>query len=195
LDQLNVTLADEKSNKQGSLLPEPDKLMEHLCLRLDAVRRLYELLSPRLVQLELRKLYEDIELPLVPVLADLERAGIKVDRRMLQQMSTVMEKQLAELTNRIYQAAGMDFNINSTKQLGEILFEKLNLPIIKKTRKTGGYSTDQAVLEELAQTYELPKLILDVSGAEKLGHYGAQKWGHFETSDLDHGVAQGQLLP
>jgi DNA polymerase I len=168
LDQLNISLADGKSDKQGSLLPEPDKLVEHLCLRLQAVRRLYEQLNPRLDQLGLRKLYEDIEIPLVPVLADMERAGIKVDRGMLQQMSATMEKQLADLTNRIYQAAGMEFNINSTKQLGEILFEKLNLPSVKKTRKTGGYSTDQGVLEELAQTYELPRLILEYRQITKL---------------------------
>ena len=168
LDQLHISLAEEKVNKQGSLLTEPDKIAENLCLRLEAVRELHELLNPRLDQLELRNLYEDIELPLMPVLADMERTGIKVDRTMLQKMSSVMEKQLAGLTNRIYQAAGMEFNINSTKQLGEILFEKLNLPILKKTRKTGGYSTDQAVLEELAQTYELPRLILEFRQVAKL---------------------------
>jgi DNA polymerase I len=201
LDQLHISLAEEKSNKQGSLLPEPDKMIEHLCLRLDAVRRLYELLSPRLDQLELRNLYEDIELPLVPVLADMERAGIKVDRRMLQQMSTAMEKQLSELTNRIYQAAGMEFNINSTKQLGEILFEKLNLPTLKKTRKTGGYSTNQAVLEELAQTYELPKLILEYRQISKLKSTYVDalpvlinhKTGRVHTSFNQTGAATGRL--
>ena len=70
------------------------------------MRRLYEILNPRIDELGLRKLYEDIELPLVPVLADMERTGIKVDRGMLQQMSSAMEKQLTGLTERIYQAAG-----------------------------------------------------------------------------------------
>ena len=168
LDQLHVSLAEEKSNKQASLLLEPEKMADGLYRQLEALRRLYEILDPRLDQLGLRKLYREIELPLVPVLADMERAGIKVDRGMLQQMSSTMEKQLSELTARIYGAAGMEFNINSPRQLGEILFEKLNLPILKKTRKTGGYSTDQAVLEELAQTYELPKLILDYRQIAKL---------------------------
>lgn len=168
LDQLHLSLTEEKPGKQGSLLPEPEKSVESLCRQVEAVHRLYELLNPRLDELGVRQLYEEIELPLVPVLADMERAGIKIDRAMLQKMSSEMDKQLSNLTGRIYQAAGMEFNINSPRQLGEILFEKLNLPILKKTRKTGGYSTDQAVLEELAQTYELPRLILDYRQIAKL---------------------------
>jgi DNA polymerase I len=169
LDHLHLSLGEEKTNKQGSLLPEPEKKTdESLCRQLESVRRLYEILNPQIDELGLRKLYEDIELPLVPVLADMERTGIKVDRGMLQQMSSTMEKQLAGLTDQIYQAAGMEFNINSTRQLGEVLFERLNLPTSKKTRKTGGYSTDQGVLEELAQTYEFPRLILEYRQIAKL---------------------------
>jgi DNA polymerase I len=170
LDQLHTSLEEAKPKKQGSFLPEPEKEtpVESLYRQLEAIRRLYEILDPRIDQLGLRGLYEDIELPLVPVLADMERTGIKVDRGMLQQMSSAMAKQLTGLTERIYQAAGVEFNINSTRQLGEILFEKLNLPILKKTRKTGGYSTDQAVLEELAQTYDFPRLILEYRQVTKL---------------------------
>jgi len=168
LDQLHIPLSDEKSEKQGTLLPEPAKTAESMCKQLEAICGLYELLNPRIDEFGLRKLYEEIELPLVPVLADMERAGIKIDRGMLRQMSSTMEKQLAELTSRIFEAAGTEFNINSPRQLGEILFERLNLPILKKTRKTGGYSTDQAVLEELAQNYELPKLILEYRQVAKL---------------------------
>ena len=201
LDQLHVSLDDEKSNRQGSLLPEPEKIVESLCRRLESVRSLYALLNSRLDQLQLRKLYQEIELPLVPVLADMERAGIKVDRGMLQQMSAAMEKQLADLTGRIYQAAGMEFNINSPKQLGEVLFEKLNLPAVKKTRKTGGYSTDQAVLEELAQTYEIPKLILEYRQISKLKSTYVDalpalihpRTGRVHTSFNQTGAATGRL--
>jgi DNA polymerase-1 len=168
MDHLHLSLLEEKPRGQASLLPEPGNVPESLCRQIEAVRGLYETLNPRLDQLEIRKVYEEIELPLVPVLADMERSGIKVDRGMLQQMSSTMEKQLSGLTQRIYQAAGTEFNVNSTKQLGEILFEKLNLPILKKTRKTGGYSTDQAVLEELARDYELPRLILEYRQVAKL---------------------------
>lgn len=201
LDQLHVSLSDEKSEKQGTLLPEPEKTVDNLCQRLDAVRRLYDLLNPRLDALGLRKLYQEIELPLVPVLADMERIGIKIDRGMLQKMSSEMEKQLSGLTERIYQTAGTEFNINSTRQLGEILFEKLNLPIIKKTRKTGGYSTDQAVLEELAQTYDLPRLILEYRQVSKLKSTYVDalpalinpKTGRVHTSFNQTGAATGRL--
>ncbi len=168
LDQLHTSLSDEKSKSQDLLIPEREKTGENLCKRLEAVRGLYAMLDSRLDQLELRGLYRNIELPLVPVLADMERTGIKIDRGMLHQMSSAMEKQLLELRNKIYLAAGTEFNINSPKQLGEILFEKLNLPILKKTRKTRGYSTDQSVLEELAQSYELPRLILEYRQVAKL---------------------------
>jgi DNA polymerase-1 len=168
LDQLHTSLAEDKADRQRSLLPEPENVAENLCRQLEAMRRLYGLLKSRIEQLDLCTLYEEIELPLVPVLADMERTGIKVDRQMLRKMSSAMEKQLAALTDQIYKAAGMEFNINSPKQLGEVLFEKLHLPILKKTRKTGGYSTDQAVLEELAKTYDLPKLVLEYRQIAKL---------------------------
>lgn len=201
LDQLHISLAEEKSRSSDLLISGREKTAENLCRRLEAVRRLYELLGPRLDELELRKLYEEIELPLAPVLADMERTGVKIDRGMLQRMSSDMEKQLSDLTNRIYQAAGMEFNINSTRQLGEVLFEKLNLPILKKTRKTGGYSTDQAVLEELAQTYELPRLMLQYRQIAKLKSTYVDalpalihpKTGRVHTSFNQTGAATGRL--
>jgi DNA polymerase-1 len=201
LDQLHVSLTDEKNSGQGSLLPDQDKICDNLCRRLDVIHQLYDLLNPRLDHFELRKLYETIELPLVPVLAEMERNGIKIDRGILQKMSSRMEKQLSEVTSKIYQAAGEEFNINSPKQLGEILFEKLNLPIIKKTRKTGGYSTDQAVLEELAQTYEIPKLILEYRQISKLKSTYVDalpalihpKTGRVHTSFNQTGAATGRL--
>jgi DNA polymerase-1 len=131
----------------------------------------------------------------------MERVGIKIDRSMLQQMSSKMDKQLQNLTERIYLAAGTEFNINSTKQLGEILFEKLNLPILKKTRKTGGYSTEQSVLEELAQTYEMPRLLLEYRQISKLKSTYVDalpvlinpKTGRVHTSFNQTGAATGRL--
>ncbi len=201
LDQLHFSIAEDKGEKQGSLLPEPEKVTENFCRQLEALRRLFDLLDSRMNQLNLRTLYEEIELPLVPVLADMERTGIKVDREMLRKMSSTMEKQLAGLTDKIYEAAGMEFNINSPKQLGEILFEKLHLPILKKTRKTGGYSTDQSVLEELAQTYELPKLVLEYRQVAKLKSTYVDtipalmnpKTGRVHTTFNQTGTATGRL--
>jgi DNA polymerase-1 len=201
LEQLHISLPDEKSDAQGSLLSEPEKVAEGLCRRLECLRSLYEMLRIRVDQQLLRNLYDEIELPLVPVLADMERIGIRVDRSVLQQMSSAMEKQLSALTSGIYQAAGTEFNINSTKQLGEILFGKLNLPALKKTRKTGGYSTDQAVLEELAQTYEIPKLILEYRQITKLKSTYVDalpalihpRTGRVHTSYNQTGAATGRL--
>ncbi len=168
LDQLHISLTEDK-NSLGSLQAlTREATAESLSGQLHAIRALFDLLSARLDEFGLRPLYEKIELPLIPVLGDMERTGIRVDPVTLKDLSAVMEKQLAELTHRIHQAAGAEFNINSTKQLGEMLFEKLNLPSTKKTRKTGGYSTDQAVLEELAQSYEIARFILDYRQISKL---------------------------
>ncbi len=131
----------------------------------------------------------------------MEDTGIKVDRGILQRMSSEMEKQIHDLTGRIHEAAGEEFNINSPKQLGTILFEKLNLPIRKKTRKTGSYSTDQAVLEELARTYELPKLILEFRQIAKLKSTYVDalpalihpQTGRVHTSFNQTGAATGRL--
>lgn len=166
MDELQTSLSDEKSD--GLSLLSLEAAGESLCRKLEVLKKLYRVLDARLDNLELRKIYQDMELPLFPVLADMEKAGIRVDPGMLHKMSAAMEKQLAELTGKIYQAAACEFNINSPKQLGEVLFEKLNLPVVKKTRKTGGYSTDQAVLEELAESYEIPRLILDYRQVAKL---------------------------
>ncbi len=168
MDQLHATWPDDKGKNQGSFdLSLKDAMTERLCFQVEAVRRLYDDLAPKIEALGLEHVYREIELPLISVLADMERAGIKVNSSTLHDMSAIMETQLSELTGRIYAAAGIEFNINSPKQLGEVLFEKLNLPASKKTR-TGGYSTDQAVLEELAVSYEIPRLILDYRQIAKL---------------------------
>jgi DNA polymerase-1 len=202
LDQLHVSLPEEKANGRNTLPgSSPGATVEDLCSQLEAVRRLHEILSPRLDELGLRNLYEEMELPLFPILADMEHVGVKIERSMLQKMSGVMEKQLVELTTKIYEAAGTEFNINSTKQLGEILFEKLNLPTLKKTRKTGGYSTDQAVLEELAVSYEIPRLILEYRQVAKLKSTYVDalpalihpETGRVHTSFNQTGAATGRL--
>ncbi len=202
LDQLHQSLPEEATNSHDTLPGSgPGATVEDLSLRLDAMRRLHQILDPRIDEMGLRKLYQEMELPLFPVLADMERTGVKVDRGMLEKMSGVMEKRLAELTAKIYETAGVEFNINSTKQLGEILFEKLNLPSSRKTRKTGGYSTDQAVLEELAVSYEIPRLILEYRLVTKLKSTYVDalpalihpKTGRVHTSFNQTGAATGRL--
>jgi len=124
------------------------------------IDRLTKELQPRLEQ-EVDRPYHEIELPLSPVLAEMESAGIKVDVSVLERMSREIGGQLDELTRQICQIADCDFNINSPRQLGEILFDKLNLPRPRKLRKSGQYSTAVEILEELAEQHELPRLVLE----------------------------------
>ena len=105
--------------------------------------------------------YQEIELPLSPVLVEMEMAGIRIDVSVLERMSREMGTQLDDLTRRICEIADCEFNINSPRQLGEILFDKLNLPRPRKLRKSGQYSTAVEILEELAAQHELPRLVLE----------------------------------
>ncbi|HET7824172.1 MAG TPA: DNA polymerase I [Anaeromyxobacter sp.] len=111
-------------------------------------------------------LYRDVELPLVPVLVDMERAGILVDRGAMSDMSAEFGRSMAELEERIHAAAGHPFNIASTRELAQVLFEELNLPILKRLKT--GPSTDQDVLEKLAEQHELPRLVLEHRALAKL---------------------------
>jgi DNA polymerase-1 len=171
LDRLHLKLPDDPPATRQLPLGAPGEPAsasdDRLAAELDALCRLFAELDPELDRLGLRPLYERIELPLVPILAAMERAGVRIDRAILDEMSVEMETELAGLTAAIHAAAGCEFNINSNKQLAEVLFEKLNLPTTRKTR-TGGYSTDQSVLEELAESYEIPRLLLQYRQIAKL---------------------------
>ncbi|UNU89752.1 DNA polymerase I [Aeromonas dhakensis] len=113
------------------------------------------------------KVFSEIELPLLPVLARMERLGTTIEPKLLYQQSQEIEVRLAELEKQAHELAGQEFNLSSPKQLGEILFTKLGLPIIKKTPK-GAPSTAEEVLAELAETYELPRLLMEHRGLAKL---------------------------
>jgi DNA polymerase-1 len=134
----------------------------------ELVRRLDQPMTDRLAAEGLLSIYESMEMPLVEVLADLERAGVKVDTRLLATMSRDMEAQLASLTKEIHALAKGEFNINSPPQLREVLFDRLGLASGKKTAKTRAASTAEDVLEELALVHELPRKILEYRGVQKL---------------------------
>ena len=121
-------------------------------------------------QEQLEPLYEEFERPLIPVLVAIERAGVRVDTGVLAQQSTRVEQELNRLAARVYEQTGEEFNINSPKKLSEILFDKLGFrtETIRRTTKTKAQSTSFEVLEELAQSHELPRLILDWRGLQKL---------------------------
>ena len=134
----------------------------------ELVLRLEPPMRERLEAEGLRDIYESMEMPLVLVLADMERAGVKVDTALLARMSGEMEAQLQALTTEIHALAKGEFNINSPVQLREVLFDRLNLKSGKKTAKTRAASTAEDVLEELALVHELPRRILDYRSVQKL---------------------------
>lgn len=132
----------------------------------DITLRLKLLLAPQLQEQNLEKLFREIEMPLMQVLADMERVGVKIDADFLKKISVKLGTDMAKTEKTIYELAGAEFNINSPKQLSEILFTKLGLTPIKKTKT--GFSTDVDVLEELAHVHLLPAEILKFRTLSKL---------------------------
>ena len=135
-------------------------------IKVYTISKLEKILKEKLEKEDAFKLFNDIEMPLVKVLADMQYVGMKVDKEELISYGDVLKEQLQELTNEIYQLVGEEFNINSPKQLGEILFEKLKLPYAKKTKS--GYSTDVDVLEKIRQEHKVVPKILDYRAMAKL---------------------------
>ena len=134
----------------------------------DITLRLHDALWPQVCNHPtLEKVFTEIELPLIPVLSRIERTGAKVDDTLLFTQSQELSERLAELETQAWDLAGQEFNLASPKQLGEILFTKLEIPVLKKTAK-GAPSTKEEVLQELALEYPLPKVILEHRGLAKL---------------------------
>ncbi len=163
--------------------------------------RLCDVLYPKLKEEELEKVYWEIELPLVEVLARMEFNGVKLDLEKLRALSRELERELSALSEEIYEKAGVRFNINSPKQLGEVLFEKLRLPLVKKTKKTKGYSTDMEVLKELSSLHEVPGLVLKYrqlakiksTYIEPLASFVHPQTGRIHTIYHQTGTATGRL--
>ena len=144
-----------------SSIPEGDLAAEAV-----AVWRLKPLLLSKLQEQSMEHLYTEIEFPLCEVLCDMERAGVTVDRMALMAFSNMLSQRIAQIQQQIYDLAGEQFNIHSTKQLGEILFEKLGLPPVKKTKT--GYSTNADVLEKLRPKHPIVDAILEYRMLTKL---------------------------
>lgn len=134
----------------------------------ECTRELAALFVPEVVQQGLKRLYDEIELPLAEVLAAVEAVGVRLDPEILARMSEEFDRELTDLTREIHRLAGEPFDIDSPKQLGEILFEKLKLPGGKRLKKSGQYSTEASVLESLAERHDLPRKILEYRTRAKL---------------------------
>ena len=145
-----------------------DKAAEYSAEDADVTLRLHQVLWPQIAAVPaLKTLYEEIEQPLVPVLLRMEEHGVLLDRQMLRTQSGELAKRLMEVLGEAHKEAGAPFNLDSPKQLCNILFEKMQLPVVRKT-PTGQPSTAEDVLEELAESYRLPKLILEYRSLSKL---------------------------
>lgn len=135
-----------------------DESKKMICNYIRITNKIYRFIKEELKNLDLEGLYYDIELPLVEVLASMEFRGIKADKNILLDLEMEFGEKIDQLTKEIYNLSGVEFNINSPKQLGEVLFEKLGLPPVKKTKT--GYSTDAEVLEKLYDKhYVIPKIL------------------------------------
>src|SRR5260370_1095006 len=145
----------------------PERARDFAAERSDAVLRLHMLLKARLVRDRMTAFYETIERPLVPVVAAMEREGIKVDPAALAELSRDFARRIADLEQAIFRAVSNDFNVGSTKRLGVVLFEKLGLPGGSKG-KTRAYGTDASILEELAPLHEVPGHVLEWRQLTKL---------------------------
>jgi DNA polymerase-1 len=198
-EHLNLKLADGRTSLPASLTP--GEVAEAMGAAVDAVLRLRRHFQPQLSRLALDRLLEQIELPLIPVLVDMEWKGIAVDVARLRELSAEFGRELRRLEDAIYQEAGGEFNINSTPQLRHVLFEKLQLPMLKKTKT--GPSTDEDVLGELAGMglSPVPSLLLEYRKLSKLKSTYADvlptkvraSSGRIHTSFDQAGAATGRL--
>jgi len=145
-----------------------EKAVPYACEDADITLMAYEAFQPMLESQGLTRLFETVEMPLIPVLMKMEMTGIRVDKDRLLELSKDLALQLEQTEQQIYSLAGETFNINSSQQLGKILFDKLNLPVQKKTKKKTAYSTDVDVLTALSDRHELPALVLRHRSMAKL---------------------------
>jgi DNA polymerase-1 len=157
-----------KNKAEGFWEVPVETAVNYACEDSDITFMAYREFSKQLEDQGLNKLFHDIEMPLVAVLAQIELNGICVDLKKLERLSSDFKDELDSLEEKIYALAGETFNIKSSKQLGELLFEKLDLPKQKKTKKTKGYSTDSDVLKTLSQYHDLPGHVLRYRTIAKL---------------------------
>jgi DNA polymerase-1 len=198
-EHLNLKLPGERKTPPASLTPR--EAADATGAAVDAVLRLHRHFRPQLAPLALDGLLEQIEVPLIPVLVDMEWKGIAVDVGGLRELSVEFGQELRRLEGAIYREAGTEFNINSTPQLRHVLFEKLQLPMLKKTKT--GPSTDEDVLGELAamQLSPVPALLLEYRKLSKLKSTYADvlpakvraSSGRIHTSFDQAGAATGRL--
>ena len=162
-------LIGSKGKNQGNMrdLP-PEAIYKYACEDADVTLKLYHILKKELEEHQVSSLFYDIEMPLVPVLAYMERNGVRINSETLKESSLHFTSRMQEIEKEVHQLAGMDFNIASPKQVGEVLFDKLKIVTKAKKTKTGQYVTSEEVLESLRGKHEIVGKILEHRGLKKL---------------------------
>ena len=164
-----TSLIGEKGKDQKSMADVPvDQVSDYACEDADITFQLKAKLESLLKETEQEKVYYEVEAPLISVLAKMEATGVRIDPRTLKKFSKELETEINELSDRIRELAGTDFNLNSPKQLGQVLFDILKLDPKAKKTKTGQYATNEQVLTRLAPKHEIVQCILEHRGANKL---------------------------
>ena len=162
-------LIGKKGKGQGNMRDvEVMKVVEYAGEDADITLQLKHVFMPLLKEKEVEKLCMEVEVPLVPVLADMEFEGVKIDKAFLNDYSKQLEKEIVQVEKEVYELAGVRFNLASPKQLGEVLFDKLKIPYQGKKTKTGQYSTDEDTLSKLVKEYEIAKKLQDYREWSKL---------------------------
>ncbi|MBQ8452813.1 MAG: DNA polymerase I [Prevotella sp.] len=195
-------LIGPRGKGQGSMrdLP-PSAVYEYACEDADVTLKLYNVLRPKLKEGGVEELFYDIEMPLVPVLAEMERNGVRLDTEALRETSKLFTERMMELERHIYELAGQQFNISSPKQVGDILFGQMKIIEKPKKTKTGQFVTSEEVLQQLRAKHPIVADILDYRGLKKLlGTYVDAlpklinpKTGHIHTSFNQAVTATGRL--
>ena len=195
-------LIGPKGKNQRSMrsLP-PNDVYEYACEDADITLRLKNVLEPKLKEVEVESLFWEIEMPLVPVLASMEMNGVRIDTESLQETSRLFTERMIQLEQHIYELAGEEFNISSPKQVGDILFGKMQIIEKPKKTKTGQYVTSEEVLQQLRSKHKIVDDILNFRGLKKLlGTYVDAlpklinpKTGHIHTSFNQTVTATGRL--
>ena len=169
---LNLEIIDLKErfgkgkNKKTFFDLDEDIIVKYISQYVFAISELYSIFVQKVKENNLYSLYENVEKPLVKILADMEKTGVKVDKNKILELNEEYSKLAGEYEQRVYELAGEVFNLNSPKHLGVILFDKMKLPVVKKTKT--GYSTDVEVLEKLSEDYEIAEYILKYRSLNKL---------------------------
>ncbi len=162
------SVAGKGKNARTMNQVEVDRVARYCCQDSSLALELSQVLWPKILEKKLDRLYREIELPLIDVLAGMETAGVRIDPCVLKTLSGELESQLAGLRKKIYELCGHEFNLNSPQQLGHVLFNKLNLPSLRKTKVTRGHSTSLDILQELAPLHPLAQYALEYRQLAKL---------------------------